>query len=397
LDALKGVDVKLSLYEALRVLAGGTVKLHIEPPPNAVRIMTMHSAKGLEFPFVILGNLAKEFYMPELNADCLLDKDYGLAFKYYDVAARERRDTSLRVIVKQEHKKKLLEEEMRLLYVALTRGVYQVALFATPGEKFEPKQGQDAKGFLDWLYPHMEKRSLQCTMGDTGFTGNKDERMKPIGAESCRPFAQTQDKQNRNTLLQHIKRNINFTYPYAPQTLKTTATQIAAQSDVRQPFDDVRSIPKHKSNAGIEIGNACHIFLESCDFTLSAQKNVERFKAQYPQLFTVLAAAKINENKMLAAVRKIAERIAGRKHYQEQPFICRNSGGTLIQGVIDLLIIDPNGIEVIDYKTGIITSALKEQYTLQANVYAAAAAQILKTPVTHKSIFSLYDISFLEV
>src|SRR5699024_11902867 len=88
---------------------------------DVVRIISIHQSKGLEFPVVILGNINKNFNFTDLWKKYLLDKDLGFASKYIDPEKRITYATLYYRALQTEVKRKLLAEEMRVLYVAMTR------------------------------------------------------------------------------------------------------------------------------------------------------------------------------------------------------------------------------------------------------------------------------------
>jgi ATP-dependent helicase/nuclease subunit A len=88
---------------------------------NVVRIMSIHQAKGLEFPVVILAGLGRRFYMPDLNGEMLLHKDLGPGPYFVDPAARVSHPTAAWRVVRERLRREQLAEEMRILYVAMTR------------------------------------------------------------------------------------------------------------------------------------------------------------------------------------------------------------------------------------------------------------------------------------
>ncbi|RBN36324.1 hypothetical protein DMN50_36100, partial [Priestia megaterium] len=88
---------------------------------DVVRLMTIHSSKGLEFPVVFVAGLARQFNLMDLNKAYLLDKELGFGSKYIDPKLRITYPTLLQQTMKKKMKKESMAEEMRVLYVALTR------------------------------------------------------------------------------------------------------------------------------------------------------------------------------------------------------------------------------------------------------------------------------------
>src|SRR5699024_4919053 len=88
---------------------------------DVVRIMTIHKSKGLEFPVVLIGGIHKQFNFQDLRTKYMLDKDLGFATKFIDTKKRITYPTLYYLAQKQASLQKLLAEEMRVLYVAMTR------------------------------------------------------------------------------------------------------------------------------------------------------------------------------------------------------------------------------------------------------------------------------------
>ncbi|WP_121615592.1 helicase-exonuclease AddAB subunit AddA [Virgibacillus halodenitrificans] len=137
---------------------------------DVVRIMTIHKSKGLEFPVVIVGAMDKQFNMMDLNQKYLLHKDLGFATKYIDPIKRITYPTLYFHALSKEKRRELLAEEMRVLYVALTRAKEKLVMIGNVAS-FEKKQEKwqrmvdhsewvlpahfrmDAKTYLDWVGP----------------------------------------------------------------------------------------------------------------------------------------------------------------------------------------------------------------------------------------------------
>lgn len=137
---------------------------------NVVRIMTIHKSKGLEFPIVLLGGMKKQFNFQDIRSKYILDKDLGFATKFIDPEKRITYPTLYYIALQQDSLRKMLAEEMRVLYVAMTRAkeklimVGNVPSFEKEVEKWQavlaheswvlPTQlRKDAQSYLDWVGP----------------------------------------------------------------------------------------------------------------------------------------------------------------------------------------------------------------------------------------------------
>jgi ATP-dependent helicase/nuclease subunit A len=137
---------------------------------NVVRVMSIHKSKGLEFPVVFVAGLGKKFNFLELNNNILLHKKMGLGPEFIDAKLRIKRPTMAKVAIRDKIKRENQAEEMRILYVALTRAKEKLFLLGTIKdiEKTTSKWVQtayldswrlpnnilaDAGTFLDWIGP----------------------------------------------------------------------------------------------------------------------------------------------------------------------------------------------------------------------------------------------------
>ena len=93
---------------------------------DAVTVMTIHGSNGLEFPVVFLLDATHKFNVGDLNKPYLLNADDGIGISYLDPDTRVKTDTLMKVISGEQALKKLEAEQMRLLYVALTRAEQQL-------------------------------------------------------------------------------------------------------------------------------------------------------------------------------------------------------------------------------------------------------------------------------
>lgn len=150
---------------------------------NVVRIMSIHKSKGLEFPVVILAGAGKRFNRQDLREDILVDKDLGLGPVWVDCEKRLKYPTLARIAVKNKLRRELLAEEIRILYVAMTRARESLIMVGVINDisaklkkwqritgltQLELPSGflSSADCFLDWLGPCLIRhRSGQVIAG----------------------------------------------------------------------------------------------------------------------------------------------------------------------------------------------------------------------------------------
>ncbi len=99
---------------------------------DVVRILTIHKSKGLEFPVVFIAGMGKQFNRTDVNNSLQMHSSFGMALRFIDREGNQRlkRDTLSRVILSQRVKREQLAEEMRVLYVAMTRAKRKLILTA---------------------------------------------------------------------------------------------------------------------------------------------------------------------------------------------------------------------------------------------------------------------------
>ena len=125
---------------------------------NVVRIMSIHKSKGLEFPIVFISCTSKSFNIMDINQDdILLHNDLGLGPKFIDNDLNLKLDTLARKAIAIKEKQELTAEELRILYVALTRA--KEKLIITGIEKDREKSFEEKKAILE-CYNGQQKRKI---------------------------------------------------------------------------------------------------------------------------------------------------------------------------------------------------------------------------------------------
>lgn len=169
---------------------------------NAVQIMSIHKSKGLEFPVVFVAGMGKQFNLMDIHQSTIIDMDYGIGAEYTDLDLRIKQPTLLHYYMKSHTRQNTLAEEVRILYVALTRAKEKLYLTGTvsglekklvdwqqKGKILQRMTLLSARTYLDWIMPALVERTayLQCMnqldeFTETGYlsSGETDERYRII-------------------------------------------------------------------------------------------------------------------------------------------------------------------------------------------------------------------------
>ncbi len=248
---------------------------------DAVRIMSIHRSKGLEFPVVFVCGLTKKFNFADTRERLLFHPDEGLAMDYIDERQRTIVPTLRKKVLKQQMEEEMLGEELRLLYVAMTRAKEKLCLmgYVQNYEKMEekwaataPAAGEKlfyltlskAKTYLDFIGPVLAglKQTRLCMEAsqneDVQEAGNKKER------ELLRQqFLSGQGKyfEPDMLLLGGIRAYLDFHYPYmvdAELPFKVSVSELKSMEDTEEEFEipqlypQQEAIPAGEERKGVE-------------------------------------------------------------------------------------------------------------------------------------------------
>ena len=389
LDTVEGNPFDNSLGAFLKNIQRKMPMLEAVPPTDAVRIMTVHASKGLEFKHVILGNVGKKFDKRDIGGTLLLDSESGLAMKSFDLGEGTADDTSLYLRIKKEKEKKLKEEEMRILYVALTRA--KKTLHICGAVKELPQEvcefPEKAERFVDWLYPHVK---------DFARLYSREECGNIAAAQSERAVAKEEQRDYDVALKDEIKRYIAPEKRVKNAPSKTTVTAAARVADEDEESGAV-SLPFADNERGAEIGSAYHLLMEKIDFYAPFGDEWARLEKEYASECSL-----VNKQAVEKARKTVAEMSKGKKVYRELPFLANlnasdDGGEILVQGIIDLLIDGENGYTVVDYKSGEINEKYLAAYEKQVSLYAQAVEKLLGKTVKKKYLYSFSSGTLKEI
>ena len=225
---------------------------------DVVRIMSIHKSKGLEFPVVFVSGLSKRFNMQDANQSLIVDMDLGVAVDYVDSVRRIKNKTLRRTVLSAKMKEDNLAEELRVLYVALTRAREKLILTAVldkADEKWELAQmtGQERLTYLDFCEAGSYMDFLLPILPQTGIAvktlrtedlaveelreqlrmGDRREQLRLI---ACGETTLTGDSEENERKLMYLRERFAYQYPHPGlQKLYTKTTvselKIAAMAE----------------------------------------------------------------------------------------------------------------------------------------------------------------------
>lgn len=272
---------------------------------DVVRIMSIHKSKGLEFPVVFVSGLSKRFNMQDANQSLIVDMDLGVAVDYVDSVRRIKNKTLRRAVLSAKMKEDNLAEELRVLYVALTRAREKLILTAVldkADEKWELAQmtGQERLTYLDFCEAGSYMDFLLPILPQTGIAvktlrtenlaveelreqlrmGDRREQLRLI---ACGETTLTGDPEENERKLMHLRERFAYQYPHPGlQKLYTKTTvselKIAAMAEKDEAafhtFEEKEVVPyipgfrrEQEKVSGAVRGNAFHRTMELLDFT----------------------------------------------------------------------------------------------------------------------------------
>lgn len=408
---------------------------------DAVSIMSIHKSKGLEFPVVIVAGLGKQFNKSDSSGTMLLHSDLGVGLETRDLLGQTTDTTLYKKVVAKANKWDMYGEEMRVLYVAMTRAKEKMILVGTMKdveknlEKWEETRGSLSLGVREGAVTFMEwvVRSTANKRDEYPITIVTPEQV--VVSEVARLVEGQQTKEMllhpvaSQDVMDDISRQLTYVYPYERKEEyknKYSVSEIKHQrmeeifesQEVERPefleesYESTvpQFISKKESggvNQGALRGTAMHRFLECYDFgaDLPMEDQLEGMCTKgllAEEQRDLLSVAKLE--KFLATPLAARMSTAAREDelYKEKPFVMSvtpkelfpeaedNQDTLLVQGIIDVFFIEDGGIVVLDYKTDRVKTSqeLIDRYQVQLQLYGKALERTLGLPVKEILIYS---------
>ena len=415
---------------------------------QGVRMMSIHKSKGLEFPVVILADLNKKFNMQDLQASVLVHPEMGLGPNCIDLNRKIRYTTVAKDAVSLRQMREQKSEEMRVLYVALTRAKEKMILVASM---------HNAAGTLKKLIPRVSCPAAPELVSSCDSMAKwvllpllcrvEAEPLRAAADMECAASDQTgspwkisyvdsdayQTRKHRSVVFSDLPAEsvefsaelLDYQYPYTIETAlpsKLTATQLKGRmidqrisEDTEQPaprkkqFNAPRFMQGERKLTPAERGIAMHAFMQFLDFSKTssaAELQEELCRVTEKHLLTREQADSIDLSKILTLFasplgRELRETPADRlwreyrfsvldpvSNYEKEAV---SGDQVLLQGAVDCFFETEEGLVVIDFKTDYIMprheAEKAEEYRIQLETYSHVLEKIFDKPICRKVLY----------
>ena len=399
-------------------------------PKDAVQLMTVHKSKGLEFKYVFILNMDKAFNRKDQSGPIILSRQKGIGFKYIANLPVETENPaapeSIRLQIEtpcyqrnvEETKLATISEQMRLLYVAMTRAELKLYLVGKGREdklrdtdwgtsrngKLDPEKRKEWTSYQDWLFAIQDVFTKNTLAYDTRFVTDEDltpDQLEPLEKEKDSRFDQLKDVRQSEDIrraldiLENVDR-LNQLYAPAihlpsvrtPSQIKkfyepvmdANGVQIMDAKTVTPDFE-LPTFGQEKAVTGAQVGSAVHelmqrvpleeeITLDTLHQALEEVQAEPAVKARI-KLEAILA---FYETPLGTLLQKEASRVR-----REAPFAMLKKDPAsgedfVVRGILDGYVVLEDRILLFDYKTDHykVPSQLVERYRDQLDLYAEA-------------------------
>ena len=403
---------------------------------DVIRIMSIHKSKGLEFPVVFLSGTGKLINMQDINNKILLHPEIGIGVKYIDYDRQIEYDTLSKQAMKEKIRNETISEEMRVLYVALTRAkekiivtgysnankAHELAELVFKYKKINPMILKKYKSYLDWIRIVYEynKAKMQELAEIKEFSKSEVIELCKKTSEQNEEDLNIEIEESAIQNLKEILKILQNKYQYEASTVIPTKTSVTEIKRIMQNENESEvklEMPKPKflqsdeetSITGAEKGTLIHLCLQKLNLHKREYK-LDEIKDLIQELvdkkiITLKEAEAINKWKIFNFTKSNIwkEMCEAKLVEREKPFYtnipAKQIYGTdteesiLVQGIIDLYYINQKDeLVLVDYKTDYVENQdeLITKYKTQLDLYKTALEEALNKKVSKIYIYSTY-------
>ncbi len=413
---------------------------------NTVRIMSVHKSKGLEFPICILAALHKKINFQDAAKAVVTDIDYGIGVNAIDPIARVKIPTLFKRVIQRKNKLETLAEELRILYVAMTRAEEKLIMTAAVEDIEKRLQGgamadicreerlpvtmiSSFTSYLDMILYARQRREGDIRLCCMDVAELVLEEVRGQADAEIQRQCLLADEDTVFPEEQRITERFSYVYPYEAGgrvRMKVSVSELKKQHMIEEqqegeelfPEEEIvpyvpQFISKKTEISAVQRGTAYHKLLELLDYRITADGAItETALMQYfkmlcqqghisEELFEVIRPADMMTFIQSPIAGRMGAAYSRRQLYREQPFVLgvdanqvypeMDAGETiLVQGIIDAYFEEENELVVVDYKTDRVKTGeeLLKRYKMQLDYYAQALEKLTGKHVREKIIYA---------
>ena len=434
-------DKKLSLHEFINYLEDIILSKQslagVNPLSNGdnVLITTIHKSKGLEYPVVILSETGKNFNFQDLRSEIMVNDDLGVSFNLHDANYNLKYESIWQMAFKEFEKSKMLSEELRILYVALTRAKEKIIItgFVNNLERLvtnaSSKIGDEkvistlylksVKNYMDIILGCLLRhnackniRDLSLVLPKTFVTESRISSTIINANEINESEFNVKDRVNKKEFDENWYNKIkDFKY-----NSKERIPKYLSVSEIKKDKNTKYVRVPCFMNDGVShtsLGTLYHKIFEKLPIK---KYSISSLNEEIDNL--VLEKIITSEEKELVNLEKIfsyltssiyEDLLSSDKVYREKEFTFEvpsyyydkslKSGKILTSGIADLIFVNDDVYTIVDYKTDNVNNLLelKDRYKVQLDLYEIALMNIMKANKIRKFIYSIKFNEFIEV
>jgi len=392
----------------------GEAKL-ISEGENVVRLMSIHKSKGLQFPIVILAGTERRFNRKAVQGPFLFHKDLGIGISHIEPKRRIRYETPARAAIALQKHREEMGEELRVLYVALTRAKERLIITAaTDAENLEKHKCSEisaaevlhAENFLTLLIRTTQKNDNTPMIIYNQF--EKTEQVKSLKKIPA-PLEPSEE----------IRKILEYRYPFPDLQKIPSKISVTEYKRLKEEGDEI-SLPLYKKTElkkprfrsldgnihGASLGSLMHFIMQTIPYqTVKTRNEIKAYveSLSKKQIISEEQAAAVDIEKLFMFWDgEIGHRIRrAEKVYRETPFTqtvpaslltgdsAHKDQKIVIQGIIDCFFFEKNGIVLLDYKTDALCpeNVMVKRYKTQLDCYAMALSQKYFSEISQKVIY----------
>ena len=401
---------------------------------DVVRIMSVHKSKGLEFPIIFLSGVDKSFNFRDYSEDVILDQDLGFGLDIIDYDARIKYSNISKHAITIKGKKDSKSEEMRILYVALTRAREKLIVTGVVKDAEKAKRKYTGKltnykiaksnSFLDWLgYAIVDKArdiwDVKYISRSELYENNDEQTVDDSQIDS----QEVKDENWIKSVKENIDGQMNWEYKHIVSTTLPNKVSISeikrrnleAENNYDLTFDyntNIQTKPlflEDEQDSGTNFGSLVHEVLQKINFkeySTDALHNIinsfiDDKKIQKSIYNKIDAFSRSDLFNSLKNAKKIFKETAFNLNIDaSEVYKVDTDEKVMIQGIIDLYYINQDDeLILVDYKTDNVDTEeeLVKRYKIQLQLYKRALEEILDKKVAKSIIYSLKFQKEIEV